>query len=163
MRRLQKNAVSDMQLIAMMLTTAIKNWMWSNLPVEKSLDWHNTINLQGAGARNKLVTALGLQQYWGALETCLCLCLLACWLPHLGTLELCLRVYLGPLTCWQQYQPKEPAALQVGSPAKSASWLSRTKHMSLSILKCEVLKRAALCGCAGKHMNLLLLNISTSM
>jgi len=122
MRRLQKNAVSDMQLIAMMLTTAIKNWMWSNLPVEKSLDWHNTINLQGAGARNKLVTALGLQQYWGALETCLCLCLLACWLPHLGTLELCLRVYLGPLTCWQQYQPKELAALQVGSPAKSASW-----------------------------------------
>ena len=63
MRRLQKNAVSDMQLIAMMLTTAIKISMWDNLPVETSLDWHNTINLQGAGARNKLVTALGLQQY----------------------------------------------------------------------------------------------------
>jgi hypothetical protein len=73
-----------MQLIAMMLTTAITISMWNNLPVEKSLDWHNTINLQGAGARNKLLTALGLQQYWGALETCLCLCLLACWLPHLG-------------------------------------------------------------------------------
>ena len=120
MRRLQKYAVSDMQPIAMILITTIKNSMWNNVPVEKSLNWHNTINLQGAGARNKLVTALGLQQYWGALKTCLCLCLLACWLPDLGTLEL--WVYLGPLTCWQQYQPKEPAALQVGSPAKSASW-----------------------------------------
>jgi len=51
-----------MQLIAMMLTTAIKISMWNDLPVEKSLDWNNTINLQG-GARNKPVTALGLQQY----------------------------------------------------------------------------------------------------
>jgi len=49
-----------MQLIAMMLTTAIKISMWNDLPVEKSLDWNNTINLEG-GARNKLVTALGLQ------------------------------------------------------------------------------------------------------
>ena len=112
--RLRENAVSDMQLITMMLTTSIKISMWNNLPVEKLLYWHNTINLQGAGTRNKLVTALGLQQYWGALETCLWLCLLACWLPHLGTLEQqCLRL---------QYQPKEPAALQVRSPAKSASW-----------------------------------------
>jgi len=63
MRRLQKYAVSDMQPIAMILTTTIKNSMWNNVPVEKSLNWHNTINLQGAGARNKLVTALGLQQY----------------------------------------------------------------------------------------------------
>jgi len=99
MRRLQENAVSDMHLIAMMLTTAIKISMWNNLPVEKPLDWHNTINLQGAGARNKLVTTLDLQQYWGALETCLWLCLLACWLLHLSTLELCLRLYLGPPTC----------------------------------------------------------------
>ena len=96
--------------------------MWNNLPAEKSLDWHDTINPQGAGARNKRVTALGLQQYWGAFETCLWLCLLACWLPYLGTLELCLRLYLGPLACWQQYQPKELAVLQVGSPAKSVSW-----------------------------------------
>jgi len=65
---------------------------------------------------------LGLQQYWGALERGLLLCLLACWLPHLGTLELCSRLYLGPLTCWQQYQLKQLAALQVGSPAKPASW-----------------------------------------
>jgi len=126
MRRLQMNAVSDMQLIAMMLTTAIKISMWNDLPVEKSLDWHNTINLQGAGARNKLLTAHGLQQYWGALETCLCLCLLACWLPHLGTLELCLRVYLDPLTCWQQYHCISQRSRQCykwdRSPAKSASW-----------------------------------------
>ena len=38
MRQLQENTVSDMQLIAMMLTTAIKFLMWNNLPVEKSLD-----------------------------------------------------------------------------------------------------------------------------
>ena len=37
MWRLQENAVSDMQLITMMLTTAIKISTWNNLPVEKSL------------------------------------------------------------------------------------------------------------------------------
>ena len=60
LRWLQENVVAAMKLITMMLTISLKMWIENNSPVEKSLDWHNAINLQGAGAGpgNKLVTAL---------------------------------------------------------------------------------------------------------
>jgi len=59
MRRLQENVVAAEKLITMILTISLKFWIENNPPVENSLDWHNAINLQGAGAGNKLLTALG--------------------------------------------------------------------------------------------------------
>jgi len=50
-------------------------------PVEKSLGWHNAINLQGAGAGNKLVNAPGFTAVFGSSRNML-VAVSPCWLPH---------------------------------------------------------------------------------